>query len=94
MPGTLDGLQLRGHTAWVVENFANTIAEVRLSADLSSGTVVQTISDADFQVPTTVAIHGSRLAVVNSRFDLGFPPPIGPGAPPGTEFNVVQLSMH
>lgn len=94
VPGTLDGLQLRGHTAWVVENFANTIAEVRLSADLSSGTVLQTISDADFQVPTTVAIHGSRLAVVNSRFDLGFPPPIGPGAPPGTEFNVVQLSKH
>jgi hypothetical protein len=94
VPGTLDGLQLRGHTAWVVENFANTIAEVRLSADLTSGTVVQTISNADFQVPTTVAIHGSRLAVVNSRFDLGFPPPIGPGAPPGTEFSVTQLSMH
>jgi hypothetical protein len=27
-----------------------------------------------FQVPTTVARHGSRLALVNAKFDTGFPP--------------------
>jgi hypothetical protein len=27
-----------------------------------------------FQVPTTVARFGCRLAVVNARFDTGFPP--------------------
>ena len=35
-----------------------------------------------------------QFAVVNSRFDLGFPPPIGPGAPPGTDFDVVQLRVR
>jgi hypothetical protein len=27
-----------------------------------------------FQVPTTAARFGSRLAVVNAKFDTGFPP--------------------
>lgn len=94
VPGTLDGLLLTGHTAWVVENFANSVAEVRLSPDLSSGTVVKTITDPGFKVPTTVAIHGDTLALVNGRFDLGFPPPLGPGAPPGTEFDVVQVQKN
>ena len=89
--GTLDGLLLRGHTVWVVQNFANAVAKVQLSADLTSGTVVDTITDPGFRIPTTVAIHGSRLALVNGRFDLGFPPPLGPGAPAGTDFDVVLV---
>ena len=44
-----------------------------------------------FRVPTTLARHGSTLALVNGRFDLGFPPPFGPGAPAGTDFDVVQI---
>jgi hypothetical protein len=89
--GTPDGLQLEGHTAWVVENFANSLAEVKLSPDLTSGEVVDVITSDLFRVPTTVARHGSTLALVNGRFNLGFPPPFGPGAPPGTDFNVVQV---
>jgi hypothetical protein len=27
-----------------------------------------------FQVPATAARHGSNLAVVNAKFDTGFPP--------------------
>ena len=42
-------------------------------------------------MPTAVAEDGDRLALINARFDLGFPPPFGPGAPPGTDFDVVQL---
>ena len=91
VPGTLDGLQLEGHTAWVVQNFANSVARVKLSPDLTSGEVVEVITSDLFRVPTTVARHGSTLAFVNGRFDLGFPPPFGPGAPPGTDFDVVQL---
>jgi len=90
-PETLDGLILRGHTAWVVENFANTLVEVKLAPDWSSGVVVSRTTDPLFRVPTTVAAHGSRLALVNGRFDLGFPPPFGPGAPPGTDFDVVVI---
>ena len=89
--GTLDGLQLEGRTAWVVQNFANSVARVKLSPDLTSGEVVDVITSDLFRVPTTVARHGSTLALVNGRFDLGFPPPFGPGAPPGTDFDVVQV---
>ena len=91
IPGTPDGLQLEGHTLWVVENFANTIAKIRLAPDLSSGRIVSNVTSPLFRVPTTVVKSGSRLAAVNGRFDLGFPPPFGPGAPPGTDFNVVQV---
>jgi hypothetical protein len=92
--GTLDGLALDGRTVWVVQNFANSVAEVRLSPDLASGEIVRTITNPLFRVPTTVAMHGSTLALVNSRFDLGFPPPLGPGAPPGTEFDVVLVPKN
>lgn len=91
---TPDGLVLDGHTAWVVENFANTVVKLRLSHRFTTGRVVKTITDPLFRVPTGGALHGSRLALVNSRFDLGFPPPIGPGAPPGTDFDVVQIRVR
>jgi hypothetical protein len=91
VPGTLDGLQLEGRTAWVVQNFANSVAKVELSPDLTSGRVVQVITSDLFRVPTTIARHGSTLVLVNGRFDLGFPPPFGPGAPAGTDFDVVQV---
>jgi hypothetical protein len=89
--GTLDGLLLQGRDLWVVENFANTLARVSLSPDLSSGEITATITSPLFRVPTTIARHGSRLAAVNARFDLGLPPPFGPGAPPGTDFDVVLV---
>ena len=72
VPGTPDGLLLAGRDVWVVENFANTLVRVTLSPDRSSGTITSTISSSLFHVPTTVAKHGDRLAVVNARFDLGF----------------------
>lgn len=92
VPDTADGLILEGHTAWVVENFANTLVEVALAPDYASGRIVSRTTDPLFRVPTTVAAFGSRLALVNGRFDLGFPPPLGPGAPPGTDFDVVVVS--
>jgi sugar lactone lactonase YvrE len=89
--GTPDGLLLAGRDLWVVENFANTLVRVTLSEDLSSGTITSVITSPLFRVPTTVAKHGDRLALVNGRFDLGLPPPFGPGAPPGTDFDVVLV---
>jgi sugar lactone lactonase YvrE len=89
--GTPDGLLLAGRDVWVVENFANTLVRVTLSPDRSSGTITSTISSPLFHVPTTVAAHGDRLALVNARFDLGLPPPFGPGAPLGTTFDVVLV---
>lgn len=89
--GALDGILLAGHDLWCVENFANRISRVRLSPDWTSGAVTQVVTDPAFQVPTTIAKSGNRYAVVNGKFDLGFPPPIGPGAPPGTPFELVQF---
>jgi sugar lactone lactonase YvrE len=94
IPGTLDGLLLAGRNLWVVENFANTLVRVTLSPDLSSGTITLVITSPLFRVPTTVAKHGDRLALPNARFDLGLPPPFGPGAPPGTEYDVVLVRAH
>jgi hypothetical protein len=91
IPGTLDGILLAGRNLWVVENFANTLVRVTLNPDLSSGAITSTINSPLFRVPTTVAKHGHRLALVNARFDLGLPPPFGPGAPPGTDFDVVLV---
>jgi hypothetical protein len=91
VPGTLDGLLLDGKDVWVVENFANSLAKVSLSPDLGSGRLTARVTDPEFRVPTTVAEHGHRLALVNGRFDVGFPPPFGPGAPPGTTFDVVVI---
>jgi hypothetical protein len=90
-PGTPDGILLEGKILWVVENFANRLVKIKLSPDLTSGHITETFTSPLFQIPTTVAKSGNRLALVNGRFDLGFPPPFGPGAPPGTEFNVVQI---
>ena len=91
VPGTPDGLQLEGHRLYVVENFANTIAVIQLSGDLTSGRMIRTITSPSFEVPTTMAVKGDLIAAVNAKFDLGFPPPFGPGAPLGTEFEVVTV---
>jgi sugar lactone lactonase YvrE len=67
-----DGILLDGKTLYVVQNRANMIAKIQLAPDLGSGTVVTRITNADFDVPTTIAEHGSRLYAVNARFE---PPP-------------------
>jgi hypothetical protein len=94
-PDVTDGLLLRGRTLWVVENAANRLVRLRLTADLSSGVVADVVDNDDvgglFRVPTTVARHGDDLALVNARFDLGLPPPFGQGAPAGTDYDVVVL---
>ena len=69
-----DGILLEAGRLWVVQNFANQLTELRLSPDLTSATVEQVITNSDFQVPTTVARHGNRLALVNAKFDTGIPP--------------------
>lgn len=91
LPQSPDGILLEGRTLWIVANFSNTVLEVRLAPDLSSGQVVDTITSDLFRVPTTVASHGNKLALVNARFDLGVPPPFGTGAPPGTDYDVVLV---
>ena len=77
---------LRGKTLYVVQNRLNQIGVISLSPDLSSGTVGVPITDPGFDVPTTAAMFGDSLYVVNARF--GTPPT------PDTEYNIVEVSAR
>lgn len=68
-----DGILLLGKTLYVVQNFLNQIAEVRLSSDYSSGTLEDLLLDDDFKIPTTVTRKGGTLYAVNARFDVAPP---------------------
>jgi len=70
----VDGILLEAGRLWAVLNLSNQILEIRLSPDLTSGVVEEVITSSLFQVPTTVARHGSDLVVVNAKFDTGIPP--------------------
>jgi Gluconolactonase len=70
----VDGILLEAGRLWAVQNFSNQVTEWRLSPDLASATLERTISGSQFETPTAVARDGSRLAVVNAKFDTGFPP--------------------
>jgi sugar lactone lactonase YvrE len=63
-----DGLLLDGRTLYVVQNRSNLVAVVKLDRRLSSGTVVASISNPGFDVPTTMDDFGDRLYAVNARF--------------------------
>ena len=79
-----DGIFLDGRKLYaVVRSPGNGVVVIRLRRDLSSGTVVRTITHDDFDGPTTVDDFGRRLYVVNARF--GTPPQ------PDTEYWVTQV---
>ena len=81
-----DGILLQGRTLYVVQNQLNQIAVVNLKADFTKGTIVDTITDSDFRVPTTIARFGDSLYAVNARF--GTPPT------PDTKYEVVRVPIR
>jgi sugar lactone lactonase YvrE len=68
-----DGLLLEGKTLYVVQNRSNQIAVFKLSDGFTKATFVKAITDADFDVPTTIDRSGKRLYVVNARFGTATP---------------------
>lgn len=70
----VDGILMEGRTLYAAQTFQNQVAEVRLSGNLTSGSVSKVITSSLFEVPTTVARFGDRLAAVNAKFDTGLPP--------------------
>jgi sugar lactone lactonase YvrE len=86
-----DGLVLKGHTLYVVRN-QGFITKVSLDDQFTSGqvegdtTVPSPEEDGDF--PTTGALVGERLLVVNSQFDEGGP---AGGADPEIPFTVSAM---
>ena len=71
-----DGLLLAGRRVLlIVQNRLNRIAVVKLSKDLSSGRLVKTITNENFDVPTTIAWAKSGLYADNARFGTTDPQP-------------------
>ena len=75
-----DGILLHGQTLYVVQNRLNKIAVL----DLKTNTVTKTITDSDFDVPTTIARKGNSLYAVNARF--------GTPNPAAAEYDVVKVA--
>jgi sugar lactone lactonase YvrE len=78
----VDGILVRGQQLWAVQNFSNQVSRFELSGSFSSGVLEDVIlNEEEFQIPTTAALFGNTLAVVNSKFD----------EPTATEFDVVLV---
>jgi outer membrane protein assembly factor BamB len=69
----VDGIVVRGRELGAVQN-SNQVTEVRLNKDLTAGSVDEVITDPAFHTPTTAIRFDGGLAVVNAKFDTGFPP--------------------
>jgi Cu-Zn family superoxide dismutase len=67
-----DGIVLRGHTLWVVQNFARQISKLRLRHHYTTATLDEVVSTPADRTFTTAKRVGGRLLVVDSKF--GFPP--------------------
>ncbi len=72
VPG-VDGIVVKRRHLWAVQG-SNQVTEVRLRRNLTAGSVVEVITDDAFQTPSTAIRADGRLAVVNAKFDTGFPP--------------------
>jgi hypothetical protein len=73
VPGA-DGIVVQNRRVWVVQGFLHQVSEWRLDRDLAEGTLQEVITDDAFQFPSTAVRSHGELAVVNAKFDTGFPP--------------------
>jgi streptogramin lyase len=78
-----DGLLLKGRTLYAVQNRSNQIAVLKLKKGFRRAEVVRTITNPDFDVPTTIARVGGSLWAVNARF--------GTPATPETEYWLTRV---
>jgi hypothetical protein len=86
---TGDGLVLRGHTLYVVQNFMNQIGVIRLKGKFTRGVYVKALTNDAFRIPTTAAYFRKALYAVNARFDE-----IDPfNVPPDAEFEIVRTRI-
>lgn len=78
-----DGVRLLGHTLYVVQNRLNQIAVLELNDEWDSAILEGTLTNSDFDVPTTIGLFGDSLYAVNARFTT---PPT-----PTTPYTVVRV---
>jgi sugar lactone lactonase YvrE len=63
-----DGLLRQGRILYVVQNRLNQVAVLKLNRSGTAGRLVSTLTNPDFDVPTTVAAYGKSLYLPNARF--------------------------
>ena len=63
-----DGIEIRGNTLSIVQNFANLVSTFTLDGRLTSGRLVDILTSADFDIPTTATHAAGDLWAVNARF--------------------------
>ena len=80
----VDGILVRGDTLWAVQNFSNQVSRIELNGSLRSGKVREVITSEKFDVPTTAALFGRTLALVNGKF----------ATPAATSFEVVLVGAR
>jgi len=78
-----DGLLRRGNTLYVMRNVNNQLVQATLSHDFTRARVVRTITDPDFDTPTTIAFFGPFIYAVNARLTTP--------ATPDTTYTVVRV---
>jgi sugar lactone lactonase YvrE len=81
-----DGIRFRGSNLYVMRNNLNEIVAIDLSEDLTSGVVIDTFSNPNFDVPTTLAVFGDALYAVNAKFNT-LPTP-------ATPYEIVRVELH
>jgi sugar lactone lactonase YvrE len=81
-----DGILLEGKTLYVVQNFLNQIAVVRVDRRLREGTIKRLIKDPLFDIPTTIDDVGDVLYAVNARFNTP--------SPTTATYNLVRVDRH
>lgn len=72
-----DGIELRGNTLYVSENFPQSVSVVQLDGSLTSGRVVQRVTDSTLDIPTAVALFGNEVYALNSRITTPVTPDLG-----------------
>ncbi len=68
-----DGLLVKGHTLYVVQNRLNQIAVFDLNRRGTKGSLVKTLRSPAFDVPTTVALYRGSAYAPNARFGIESP---------------------
>jgi sugar lactone lactonase YvrE len=79
-----DGLLVEGRTLYAVQNRLNQVAVIRLDRSGTSGRLQTTLTDPDFDVPTTIASYGKSLWLPNARFTTP--------ATPTTPYTAVRIA--
>ena len=81
-----DGLELLGHTLYVVRPFDNRVTVISLGVGLASGVVLGDLMDPSLDIPSTATVAAGRLWAVNLRFTT--PPE------PTTPYWITRLPLH